>query len=90
MDDSLEIEDDWSSKNHKAMEYVKNSGIYRNCLKALCGLQMEEFETLMDRMHNNVYSEGPKPFIVQFHMMLDPPYPHIWYFYHGKMFISKP
>lgn len=79
---SIELDEDWSDENFQALEYVKNSGMYKSCLKALCSLDTEDFETVMDRMGANVFSEEPNPFVKSYHPVTDPPYPHIWYFYH--------
>ncbi|XP_063440333.1 uncharacterized protein LOC134721335 isoform X1 [Mytilus trossulus] len=78
---SIELDEDWSDDSFQALEYVKNSGMYKSCLKALCSLGTEDFETVMDRMDANIFSEGQNPFVPSYYPVTDPPYSHIWYFY---------
>lgn len=74
IDDNLEFDED-----NKALELIKKSGIYRNCLKFLTELPTEEFNVVIDRMTTNMFSEVPKPIST----MTELPHPHLWYFAHG-------
>jgi hypothetical protein len=83
IDDNREFDEDWSDEDYKALELIKNCGIYRNCLKCLTELPMEDFNMVMDRMTTNIFSEGPNPYSVPFSTVTDLPFPHLWYFPYG-------
>lgn len=87
IDDHLEFDENWSDEDYKALELIKNCGIYRNCLKSLTELSTEDFNMVIDRMMTNIFSEGTNSYGVPFSTMTDLPHPHIWYFPDGQFYI---